>query len=44
MTDASTPSVITLIKGNVDYDNDADFEIEVIGRYDFTHDDFRGHA
>ena len=37
----SSTSVYTLIKGNVDNDEEADFEIEIIGRYDFTHEDFR---
>lgn len=38
------PSPYAVLMGNVDDDSEADFEIEIVGQYQFTMDDFRGHA
>lgn len=41
---SSGSSPYAVLMGNVDEDNDVDFEIEIYGQHQFTMDDFRGHS
>ena len=35
---------VTIVQGNIDYDPEADFEIELIGRHELKHSDFYGNT
>jgi Ca2+-binding RTX toxin-like protein len=42
--DALDDRPVTIIQGNVDFDRDVDFELEVFGTYEFRDDDFHWRA